>query len=195
MRRYERGYRPATPKGNGGGGKVRTGVSPAQVRRRGCALRLTYRLFATSATQRLASWASAAPPLRRMAYDVAALEYLRRYVCRRVPMPPAVFESMAGANLRQYETMWGPGEYFATGDLKDWDVTDRLAEVEVPTLITSGRYDEATPAQMRLLQERLPDACWVMFDDSAHMAIFEEPERYLAVVSGFLAEVEARTLA
>ena len=53
-----------------------------------------------------------------------------------------------------YETMWGPNEFTVTGTLKDWDVTDRLGEIEVPTLVTSGRYDECTPALVEPLHRR-----------------------------------------
>lgn len=35
----------------------------------------------------------------------------------------------------------GPTGFFGSGTLKGWCVTARLAEITVPTLITSGRYD------------------------------------------------------
>ena len=63
-------------------------------------------------------------------------------------------------NRQVYETMAGPSEFFgARKRLKDWDVTSRLEELELPVLITSGAYDEVTPRQCRLLQSghrRLP---------------------------------------
>jgi len=33
-----------------------------------------------------------------------------------------------------------------TGRLRSWDVTARLPEIDVPTLVTGGRYDEAGPS-------------------------------------------------
>jgi L-proline amide hydrolase len=92
-----------------------------------------------------------------------------------------------------YETMWGPNEFTVTGTLKDWDVIDRLGEVGVPTLITSGRYDECTPALVQPLADGIPGAEWVLFEESAHMPYLEEPERYLEVVGGFLERVENQT--
>ena len=35
-----------------------------------------------------------------------------------------------------YETMNGPSESTVTGRSRDWDVFDRLGEIQVPTLIT-----------------------------------------------------------
>ena len=41
-----------------------------------------------------------------------------------------------------YFEMWGPHEFLLTGTLADWDVTDRLGEIEAPALIVCGWYDE-----------------------------------------------------
>ena len=64
---------------------------------------------------------------------------------------------------------------------------DRLAEIRRPTLLLSGRYDEATPALQQTLLAGLPDAEWVVFDASAHVPHVEEPERYRSVLSAWLA--------
>ena len=90
--------------------------------------------------------------------------------------------------------MWGPSEFGpVTGRLRDWEVTGRLAEVQVPTLVTGGRYDEARPAHLAVLAEGINDAELVIFENSSHMAFIEERERYLQVVEAFLARVEARS--
>ena len=45
-----------------------------------------------------------------------------------------------------YTTMWGPNEFTCTGNLIEWDRTDRLGEITVPTLITVGEFDEVHPS-------------------------------------------------
>ena len=72
------------------------------------------------------------------------------------------------------------------GNLKHWDVTDRLGELDLPVLITSGRYDEMTPALIKPLMEGIPGAESMVFEDSAHLATAEEPERYRLVVASVL---------
>jgi proline-specific peptidase len=89
-----------------------------------------------------------------------------------------------------YLTMWGPSEFYATGSLRDWDVTDRLGELELPTLILSGRHDESTLAVSGALQRGIAGSQWVVFEDSSHVPHVEEPGRFLEVVSRFLAQVE-----
>jgi pimeloyl-ACP methyl ester carboxylesterase len=73
------------------------------------------------------------------------------------------------------------------GSIRDWQSKDRLHELDVPTLLVSGRHDEATPALQETLRSGIRGAEWVLFEDSSHMPHVEEPERYLEVVGGWLA--------
>lgn len=118
-------------------------------------------------------------------------EFKRRHICRLEPEPEALKEARAKFGVQVYETMWGPNEFTVTGTLKDWDVIDRLGEIRVPTLITSGRHDECTPALVEPLRRGIAGSEWVLFEESAHMPYLEEPERYLRVVGGFLDRVES----
>jgi len=88
--------------------------------------------------------------------------------------------------------MWGPSEFGpVTGCLRDWDVTDRLAEIQVPTLVTGGRYDEARPEHLAVLADGITGSELVIFEDSSHMAFIEERALYMSTIEDFLAQVEA----
>jgi L-proline amide hydrolase len=100
------------------------------------------------------------------------------------------FERLA-ANPEVYHTMNGPSEFHVIGTIRDWTVVDRLGEIDVPTLVLSGRYDEATPAIMDVVHAGITGSERVTFDESSHMCHVEETERCLGVVSGFLERTEA----
>jgi L-proline amide hydrolase len=117
-------------------------------------------------------------------------EFKRRHICRLDPEPEVLARSRAKSSKAVYEAMWGPNEFTPIGTLKDWDVIGRLGEIEVPTLITSGRHDECPPKLVEPLLEGISGSEWVLFGESAHMPYLEEPERYLDVVGGFLDRVE-----
>jgi proline-specific peptidase len=125
-------------------------------------------------------------------YETAIFEFLHRHLCRLDPWPPIVEEAIRSTNLEVYNTMWGPSEAHPTGVLAGWDVTPRLGEIRVATLVMCGRHDEATPLQAKTIARGLPDAELVIFEKSAHMAPIEEQERYLATVRAFLARVDLR---
>lgn len=125
-------------------------------------------------------------------YQAAMAAYYQTYMCRLSPWPDEVERSYAHAGMSVYRTMWGRNEFNADGTLSTYDRTDRLGEITVPTLFLCGRHDEATPEATQHYQSLVPDAQLMVFEDSAHMPHFEEPEAYLDTVRGFLAGVEAR---
>jgi L-proline amide hydrolase len=86
--------------------------------------------------------------------------------------------------------MQGP-EWNVTGNLRDWKVTERLGELDMPVVVTSGRHDEMTETLVRPLVAGIRGAEWVVFENSAHFAPVEEPDRYRDVLTAFLGKVEA----
>lgn len=139
---------------------------------------------------RLAGWLSYLPPLRPTVYEILGLQFVLRHVCRLQPVPQGMFKMLAGSNGEIYEALWGPSEFFAPGLLKDWDIRPRLPEIHMPTLIISGLYDEATPAQMACLTEGIQGAEQVMLSQSAHCGMWEEPDHYQTALLNFINRVE-----
>jgi proline-specific peptidase len=124
------------------------------------------------------------------AYAEATRTYITRWICRRDPLPDHVLRSFTNLSGDVYARMQGP-EWNVTGNLKDWDVTARLGQLDLPVLVTSGRHDEMTPALVRPLVDGIRGAEWVLFEDSAHLAMVEEPDRYRRVLWSWLSRVEA----
>jgi len=125
-------------------------------------------------------------------YEDAVMEFYRRHLCRLDPWPDPLVRSVKNLDGNQvYETMNGPNEFFVIGNLKDWNRTERLGEIRVPTLVTVGRYDEITPACAKTLHRGIPGSKMRVFEESAHVAQLEETEAYVAAVADFLARVEA----
>jgi L-proline amide hydrolase len=124
-------------------------------------------------------------------YEQAVRVYYDRHLCR-VPWPDYVARSFAqmDEDPTVYHTMNGPSEFHCIGSLKTWDITDRLHEISTPTLLISGRYDEATPHIVEQIESRIPGARWQLFEQSSHMPHVEEPEAFLEAVEGFLKTVD-----
>ena len=124
-------------------------------------------------------------------YDDAVRVFYDRHLCR-VPWPDCVQRSFdqIDADPTVYHTMNGPSEFHVIGTLKDWDITDRLAEIDLPTLLVSGRHDEATPLIVSQIHERIPGAQWTIFEESSHLPHVEEPEAFLERVESFLVTID-----
>jgi L-proline amide hydrolase len=125
-------------------------------------------------------------------YEDACLVFYKRHVCRLDEWPDYVVRSFDFIQRHGlvYRTMNGPSEFHVTGTLREWDVTGRLGEIRVPTLVVSGEHDEATPAINRTVTAGIPGARSVILPGCSHMAHVEDPEGYVRLLDGFFSEVE-----
>jgi len=120
-------------------------------------------------------------------YEAATQVFYGRHLCRLNPLPSdmvALFEWIA-KDPTVYHTMNGPNEFHIVGTLKDWSIIDELHKINVPTLVTNGRYDEATDTDVYPFFKNIPRVKWVQFSESSHMSHYEETERVMEVVGQF----------
>lgn len=124
-------------------------------------------------------------------YQAAMMAFHQRHLCRLPRWPEPFHEAMANASGAVYAAMRGTHGWRPTGALEEWDVMDRLEDIEVPVMLLAGRYDMCTPEHIADMAARLPDARAAILENSSHLAFFEEPDQYLLSVSEFLEEVDA----
>lgn len=149
-----------------------------------------YRQSLPISTQRILQEHEANGTTDSEGYQLASLEFYQRYLCRLDPWPEPLERTLAGEGTSVYTTMWGPAEFYVTGNLLDYDCTPRLEKLNVPALFTCGRYDEARPETTMWYQSLLARSECAIFEQSAHMAHLEETESYLRTVRSFLHNVE-----
>lgn len=86
-----------------------------------------------------------------------------------------------------YDVMWGSNEFCCTGTLRHWDVTDRLGEIAVPTLVLGGRFDSAAPPVQQELAAGIAGAELTIFEDAGHLPMLEAgADAYLDRIARFL---------
>jgi L-proline amide hydrolase len=121
-------------------------------------------------------------------YHTALRVFYERHVCRLQPWPRDYLASFYEVynDPTVYRTMNGPSEFHVIGTLKDWSVEDACPRITVPTLVISGRHDEATPDTVRPFLDLIADSRWEIFEESSHMPNLEEPERFLQVLAAYL---------
>jgi len=104
-----------------------------------------------------------------------------------VDYDPAKAEEKLASLTFNYEA----DNYAFTHNIPNYDIRDRLHEIEVPVLITVGRHDWITPVEAsEELHRLLPDSELVVFENSGHSPQFEEHEAWIATVIRFLRERE-----
>jgi proline-specific peptidase len=124
-------------------------------------------------------------------YQSAILGFYREHVCRMNPWPAGLERSFAEAGYQVYTTMNGPSEFTVTGTLKTWDIMDRLPEIQVPTLLVGGRYDECRPGHLEEMHRRIAGSRLVIIENASHLCFAEQPEEFTGLVNSFLDAREA----
>ncbi|HNR77452.1 MAG TPA: proline iminopeptidase-family hydrolase [Parvularculaceae bacterium] len=104
---------------------------------------------------------------------------VENYDCPDAPWNPVI-----------YEQMWGPTEFYATGSLKDFDLTDRLGDIAMPTLFITGEFDEARPETVAAFAKAVPGAQFVVIPGVAHASYTRAPDLYRGIVREFIDGVE-----
>ena len=127
-------------------------------------------------------------------YQQAMMRFYERHLCRIVPFPGELQRTfdLLEEDPTVYHTMNGPSEFHVIGTLSNWSIIDRLAAINVPTLLISGRHDEATPATVQPYADEIPGARWHIFEDSSHLPHVEETAACLKVVGDFLEDADER---
>ena len=113
-------------------------------------------------------------------------EYSSLFICR-VTLPQSFARAIHATNFEAMNAMKGHG-FLYNGNLRDLDLTDRLAEIDVPTLVACGRHDVFFPRVYEDLQQRLPQGRLEVFPMSSHMPHLEEPTDFARIMFAFITE-------
>ena len=80
----------------------------------------------------------------------------------------------------------GPNEFTENGTISDFDVTDDLHKIDVPTLVTSGTADLCTPLIAKSVYDHIPGAKWHLFANSRHLALLDQHDEFISVLDNWL---------
>jgi pimeloyl-ACP methyl ester carboxylesterase len=188
MRRYEARWSPPEPKPPG---PTQPGPTDEVITKQAKAFQKLAKLGARRTFQRAAALLSRVRPRSPMLYTIASIPYIERHLLRVQPIPLPLAKMLMGTGGEVYETMWGPSEFMVAGTLADWSAYDVLPAIDVPPLVTCGRFDMVRPERAEATAALIPGSRLVIFEESGHSALFDEPERYVSVLTEFLDEVDA----
>lgn len=119
-------------------------------------------------------------------YHQAMNVYYKKFVIGKII--PTVERHIVPAvkGTKVYATMWGPSEFCATGNLRSYENAKFLPRLQLPTLFTCGKSDEATPAATKFYADLTKGSRFHVFKKSAHIPQCSEPKEYVKVIENFL---------
>jgi proline iminopeptidase len=119
----------------------------------------------------------------------ASDEFYRRHIINVDSVPDYVEYSTAHFGPA-YEIMQGKTE-FDLGTLKGFDLTDRFAKIDIPTLLVSGTDDTATPLHVKEIFDGIKGSKWELLEGT-HFVQLEQQEKFNRIVDAFMDDNEKR---
>jgi len=79
------------------------------------------------------------------------------------------------------------GAWMWTNVMPNYDITDKLSRIHVPTLVVAGKYDWVTPPSQAIrIANGIPGARLVIFQKSGHFPYIEEKPKFDRLLFNFL---------
>jgi proline iminopeptidase len=119
-------------------------------------------------------------------YVRAVMEFYRKHICRLPVWPEEVQYTIDNVSRPVYGLMNGPNEFTIIGNMKYWDVTDKLHTIKVPTFVTGGRFDEVSTKVAESIHKNIKGSKRSTFEKSSHLPFWEERDKYVKTVASFL---------
>jgi len=120
--------------------------------------------------------------------------YYTKHVLRKpiAEWPEFINRGFKHLNPNIYIYMQGYSEFGVTGNasLKGWDVSDRLPEIKVPTLMIGGKYDTMDPKYMEWMSEQVQKGRSVTTNGS-HFSQYDDPDTYFSGLIKFIKDVKS----
>jgi proline iminopeptidase len=125
--------------------------------------------------------------------DLIVENYYTEHIIRKPTdqWPDPVNRGFKHLNPAVYVTMQGPSEFGIKGDatLKNWDIKNRLKEIEVPTLTIGAQYDTMDPEHMKWISTEVQHGRYLHCPNGSHLCQFDDQKIFFTGLIQFLKDV------
>jgi proline iminopeptidase len=104
--------------------------------------------------------------------------------------PDPVNRAFKHMNPAIYVPMQGPSELGASGKLLNWDRTQDLGRIAVPTLTIGGTHDTMDPKHMEWMAGQVQWGRFLLCPSGSHLAMYDDMETYFGGLIRFLRDVD-----
>lgn len=123
-------------------------------------------------------------------YQAAVHMYYEKYVARKLPWSADMDTAFGTMNPAIYTYICGASEFSLTGTLNNYNITGRLGEIKVPTLVSVGEFDEARVSTAEYYASLIPGAKLVVVPNAAHLTFQDNIEADAKNLREFLRGIE-----
>ncbi len=86
--------------------------------------------------------------------------------------------------------MLGPGHRNFFRKTRDWDIKNRLHEIQVPTLIVGAKYDFMNPDHMKWMSTQVQHSRYLYCPEGSHLAMWDDQKNFYPGIIQFIRDVD-----
>lgn len=116
--------------------------------------------------------------------------FYKQHLCRLEEWPDGFNRTMKHVNGEIYAMMQGPSEFGVGGRLATWDITARLKEIRVPTLMIGAKHDTMDPKAMEAQSKLVQKGRYLYCRNGSHLSMWDDQQVFMKGVIGFIKEVD-----
>ena len=121
-------------------------------------------------------------------YQGLVEQFYKLHVCRLATWPPEMMRTVENLQTSiAYRVMNGPNEFTIVGVIKDWERRKDLGRIRLPTLITTGEFDEVTLDCHETIRDGVEGSRLEVMKGCSHSTMVEQPKAYNDLIGGFIA--------
>lgn len=123
--------------------------------------------------------------------DLVTKEYYAKHICRLPEWPDGLNRAFKHLNEHVYVLMQGPSEFKVGGRLLTWDITARLPEIAVPTLMIGAKYDTMDPAAKEKMSKLVQKGRYLYCPEGSHLSMWDDQKNYYPGIIQFIKDVDS----
>lgn len=129
-------------------------------------------------------------------YLELAMNYYYTEHILRMPLeewPEPLNRAFKHLNSKIYVFMQGYSEFGITSNasLKNWDVSERLKDISVPTLVIGATYDTMDPKYMEWMSNEVQNGSFLLCPNGSHCAFFDDQKTFFEGLIKFVKDVDS----
>ena len=108
--------------------------------------------------------------------------------------PESINRCFKHINNEVYVSMQGYSEFGITGDayIKNWDVSNRLKELTIPTLTIGAKHDTMDPEHMKWMSTQVQNGRFLFCENGSHLSQYDDQKTYFSGLINFLKDVDSK---
>ena len=112
--------------------------------------------------------------------------FYNKHICRLEVWPEPLTRMFSHLNNELYVIMQGPSEFGVAGKLINWDVSNELKNIKLPSLVIGATYDTMDPVYMEWMSKQLPRGEFLLCKNGSHCCMYDDQLTYMNGLISFM---------